>query len=696
MNKPGRNDPCPCGSGKKYKHCCERRETPPAGGGPDTSAAALQAALGHHRAGRLPQAQAIYQQILQVEPNHPDALHYQGVIASAQGRQRDAAELIGRAIRVRPSRTMHFNLGNALKALGSLDEAAGSYRAAIALKPDYAEAHVNLGNALRVLGNPCDAAEHYRSALALKPDLAEAHHSLGVTLRSQGDHGAAVACLRRALALKPDWAEAHNDMGGALKNLGQLDEALKHYRIAVSLQPDFPDAHNNLGSLLRVLGDLNAAIACYRRALALKPDLAEAYSNLLFLYGYHATLDSAAYLALARGWERACVPEEERRAARGRILSRPALRGRRLKVGYLSGDYRQHSVSYFVEQLFAHHNRARVELFAYSNHGQRDAVTERLQALVEHWIPVSATPDTAVCDRIGADGIDVLVDLSGHTAHNRLGVFARRAAPVQAHYLGYFASTGLNEMDYWIGDATLIPPEADSHFSETVWRLPRVWVCYDGKADAPPTAWCPDPDGAVWVGSFNNLAKLTPATLALWAKVLRALPQGKLLLKTKELADPGNRRRILDEMAGHGVAPERVELLDAATTPGWAEHLARYDRLDIALDPVGGVGGGTTTCDALWMGAPVITLEGDRMASRMTASMLDAIGHPEWVARSEAEYVEKVVALARDVEKRKPFRESQRGKMAASPLCDARGLAESLENAYFEMFERWHKEKNST
>jgi predicted O-linked N-acetylglucosamine transferase (SPINDLY family) len=399
-------------------------------------------------------------------------------------------------------------------------------------------------------------------------------------------------------------------------------------------------------------------------------------------------------LAEARGWERSCVPEEARREARERVYRCEPLSGRRLRVGYVSGDYRQHAVSYFIERLFAHHDRSKVELFAYSSSTKCDAVTDRIRALAEHWAPITGMTDPAARDRIEADGIDVLIDLSGHTGHNRLGIFARRAAPVQAHYLGYFASTGLTEMDYWIGDGILTPPETDNHFSEQMWRLPRVWVSYEGKADAPSANWRPDSDGTLWLGSFNNLAKLTPATLALWAKVLHALPEGKLLLKTKELSDPGNRQRILDILTGLGIAPERIELQDGSTTPGWQEHMAYYDRLDIALDPAGGVGGGTTTCDALWMGVPVITLEGDRMASRMTASMLDAIGQPDWIARSEEEYIGKAVALARDIERREALRPHQRSQIAGSPLCDARGLARVLEEAYFEMFGRWEVSQN--
>jgi protein O-GlcNAc transferase len=345
-------------------------------------------------------------------------------------------------------------------------------------------------------------------------------------------------------------------------------------------------------------------------------------------------------------------------------------------------------VSHFIEQLFTHHDRTKVELFAYYNNIFRDEVTGRLQALTEHWILISGMSDAAVRDRIEADSIDVLIDLSGHTSGNRLGVFARRAAPVQAYYLGYFASTGLTEMDYWIGDEVVTPPETDSHFSEQVWRLPRVSWSYDGK-DAPPPNLRPAQDDTVWVGSFNQLGKLTPATLALWAKILLALPEGRLLLKTKELADDANRQRILDAMASHGISPDRIELKDISITPNWQEHMAYYNRLDIVLDPVGAMGGVTSTCDALWMGAPVITLEGDRVVSRATAAILTAIGHPEWIARSEAEYIDKVAALARDVDQRNVLRTSQRDQMARSPLCDAKGLAMSLESAYIAMFETY-------
>ncbi len=308
---------------------------------------------------------------------------------------------------------------------------------------------------------------------------------------------------------------------------------------------------------------------------------------------------------------------------------------------------------------------------------------------------MSTITDQAARDRIESDQIDVLIDLSGHTAHNRLGIFARRAAPIQAHYLGYMGSTGLTEMDYWIGDASLTPAETNHHYSETIWQLPDIWISYHGRPDAPISEWATSDNGDICLGSFNNLSKITAATINLWARVLLALPRANLLLKTRELADPNNRQRILGSLSALGIQPDRIELMDSSITPEWHEHMAYYDRLDIALDPVGGMGGGTTTCDALWMGVPVITLRGDRMASLMTTSMLNALGMPGWIAQTEDEYIDKVVALANDVELRRKLRSSQRLRMENSALCNAAQLAKNLEVAYFEMFSLWQDKKPS-
>ncbi len=645
--------------------------------------------------GKLNEAIASYRKAIALKPDFADAHYRLGeILFNNLSLLTEAEASFRRALEIKPDfADAHLNLGNILADLGRLAEAEASYRRVLERMPDFAEGHSNLGNVLKDMGRLNEAVLSYQRALQIKPDFSEVHSNLGNTFRDMGLLAEAEASYRRALQFKPDNAEAHINLGATLHGMGRLVEAETIYRQALQINPDHADAHSNLAVTLRELGRLADAETSYRRAIQLKPDHAVARSSLLFLNAYHASTSPDEYLINARNWEQACLPDKVRQAARHKVFHPRPLAGRRLRVGYVSGDFRQHAVSHFIEQLFTHHDRARVELFAYSNNVFQDAVTERLQALVDHWVLITGLSDTAVRDRIEADGIDVLIDLSGHTALNRMGVFTCRAAPVQAYYLGYFASTGLTEMDYWIGDDILTPPETDSHFSEQVWRLPRVSWSYDGK-DAPLPDFRPAPDNTVWIGSFNQLGKLTPATLALWAKVLRALPEARLLLKTKELADIANRQRILDVMSNHGIAPERIELQDGKITPGWREHMAYYNRLDIVLDPVGAMGGVTSTCDALWMGAPVITLMGDRVTSRATAAILSAIGHPEWIAHSEAEYLDKVVALARDVEQRKMLRFSQRDRMATSPLCDAKNLAMNLENAYVEMFERWLDQKN--
>jgi predicted O-linked N-acetylglucosamine transferase (SPINDLY family) len=663
MKFVGRNEPCPCNSGRKYKHCCYARDRARANQRRDEVAAvrdALQQAVQFQQAGRLSEAEARYQRALQLNP------------------ELSPEDLAG----------VHYNLGNVQMEQGRPEDAVASYRRALEIQPHVVEISGNLGGALNDLGRLEEAAAIYRGALAVRPGDALLHFNLGNVLSEQGDVSAAVGCYQKAIALKPDFEDAHADLAAALNSLGRLEDEAASIRARIALKPDNADLHLTLGHSLMEQGKDSEAFASFRQAASLKPDGADAYSNTLWLAGYRASLEPAQYLESARGWEQAVVPASEREAARQRRFRRPLLAGRRLRVGYVSGDFRQHAVSYFIEHILKHHDRRQFEIFAYYSNKFRDEITARIEGLVDHWLPVAGLSDAVLRERIEADGIDVLVDLSGHTGFHRLGMFARRAAPVQAHYLGYHASTGLTEMDYWIGDGILVPPAHDAHFSEKLWRLPRTWVSYEGKAAAPAPGMRPAGDATVCLGSFNDIKKLTPATFSLWSRVLLALPEGRLLLKTRSLADAGNRKRVFDAFAAHGVAADRIELVDGHATPGWAEHMAYYGRIDIALDPAGAVGGGTTTCDALWMGVPLMTLAGDRMVSRMTASMLEALGHPEWVAASEAGYIATVVALARDVDLRRRLRLAQRDKMAGSPLCDARDLARRLEEAYVAMFER--------
>ncbi|MGA9665280.1 MAG: tetratricopeptide repeat protein, partial [Gallionella sp.] len=728
MSSPNRNDPCPCGSGKKFKKCCMGKTSaslgfavqagrPPAPQGFNATNVAppsqlLMQAVALHQAGRLEEARAIYLDLLSINPADSHALHYLGLIALQQGQYADAASLIERAIRAdRLMPAFHCNLGNAYKALGqyelaaaafreavrldpqfhvaycnlgntyleqgNLDAARDSYQKALALRADFAEAHYGLGNVLLEQINLDQAAASYRKAIAFRPAYAEAYCNLGSALQKQGRLDEAVASFRQALAIRPNYAEAYCQLGSALQREGGLDEAADCYRKALALKPDFAEAISNLGSIHQRLGDLEQAIACYRQALSInpdiavalnnlgtafqdqgkldaaveiynkallvKPDFAAAYSNLLYLHSFTRDISPESECKLAANWETAILNESERATARNRATSFTNLprAGRKLKLGIVSAELGQTAVAEFLEPLLEQLDRSCFQLTLYPTAVRLEPKAERFRRLADEYKSLVGLPDETAANLIRSDQIDVLIDTSGHMRDCRLGIFAHRAAPVQCHYIGYHGTSGLTEMDWFIADENLLPTSCDPHFREKIWRLPRLWVAYRGDASLPASNWKPDADGTVWLGSFNNLTKVREETLGLWARAMNALQESRLLLKDSRAADPFVQKRIRTELARHGINGERVEFVSWIS--GWAAHMSLYDRLDIALDTIP-LNSGTTAFDALWMGVPLIALEGNWMGGRMTSTMLKALGKPEWIARDEEEYAAIVAA----------------------------------------------------
>ena len=818
----GRNHPCPCGSGKKQKRCCmqrvveTRRAVLPVG-------ELLRTAFADQQAGRVQEAEASYRRILQLEPNHPDALRNLGVLAQHAGRCELALCLVKRAVDANPANAACFqNMGDVFLAQGKAAEAVLSYTKAIALKPGFAEAHNNLGLALKTqgkleaacarfqqailyspndpaahnnlgitlfeLGRSGEAANSYAQALALAPQHAAAHYNLGIALNACSSFDQACISFRKALSIQPESADAWNNLGIALAKLGKLDEAVASYTRAIELKPECAAAYNNLamahfdmgrtgeavagyaqaiacnpeyaeayynlgialkaqgkydeairnyhraielkanpaeaynnlglalyaqgkpdeavasltqalalkpdsveactnlGFILHSLGRPDEAYACSQRALALQPDCALAYTNLIFTHAYMHDIPPEEGRALAAGWEKAVLCESDRDAAQARRYAfKPRATGK-LRLGIVSAELGEHAVAEFLEPVLAALDRSRIRVTLYPTVCRSGARAERLKALADEWMPLTSLPDAAAAAQIRAQQIDVLIDTTGHTSGCRLGIFAHRAAPVQCHYIGSLSTSGLAEMDWFIADRDLLPDACNAHFREAIWRLPRPWLAYRGDRSLPESAWQPDAQGAIWLGSFNNSDKVRQDACRLWAKALCALPQSKLLLKDRATASESVRQRILGELGKHGVASQRVEF--ATRTPDWNAHMALYDRIDIALDPIP-LNSGTTAFDALWMGAPLVSLESDWMGGRMGSAILRALGRPEWVARTEEEYVAIVTALARDVEGRRAMRREQRALMAASPLCDAQGLARALEDAFEEMLDDW-------
>ncbi len=676
------------------------------------------AALAAHRAGRLEDAEALYRRILAVEPNHGDSLHYLGLIAHQVGRHDLALELIGRAIALNgrvpefhnnigeAHRALgqlgaaiehyhraialragyveaHYNLANTLCDQGRMDEAVARYRRALTLRPDYAEAHNNLGTVLHAQGHLDEAIKHYRRVVALRPEIPEVHYNLGTVLQDQGNLATAMTHYEKALGLRPGYVEAHYNLGIVLRDQGRLPEAAAHYRQALALRPDYAEAHNNLGNLLKDQGRLEDAVSCFTRALELRPDYAEAHSNLLFTQLYRPGVTLAGVLAAAQGWNGA----QTRGLRAAWPCHDPKTRdGGPLRLGFVSGDFRNHVIGHHVIPTLERLAAAGHRLTCYSNNATEDALTARFKAAAATWRPVSRLTDQALAETIRNDGIDILFDLSGHTAYNRLLVFARKPAPVQVCWVGYPATTGLEAMDYFLNDRHQIPDGAEAYYQEKVVRLPNSYMCYEPVADAPPVAAQPyDANGHVTFGSFNEVKKITPQAIAVWSEILRRLPTARLLLKATRFGDPDVQDRYRHLFGGHGIASERLDFV-GATSP--AEHMAFMSRADLALDTFPFTGGATTV-DALWMGVPVITCPGETISSRHSLGHLTHAGLTELIAPNLDRYVALAVELAQEPVRLAGLRAGLRPRLAASPLCAGESFVRHVEAAVTAMGERY-------
>ncbi|NIU07003.1 MAG: tetratricopeptide repeat protein [Gammaproteobacteria bacterium] len=568
---------------------------------------------------------------------------------------------------------------------GRSAEAEGLCRLILKSQADHSDALHLLGVIELQRGNAPRAAELIGRAIQSDPAEVRYHSSLGATLVALGRPDAAVTALRHAIKIAPNSADAHYNLGCVLKEQGRFDEAAARFRRSLEIRPAFAEALNNLGRASQSQGKLTEAMAAYREALAAKPDFVAAHSNLLLCMGYDPACTPAKAYAESRLWnDRHAAP----RAAHQQPHANDRDPARPLRVGYVSPDFRRHSVGYFIEPLLAAHDRREVDVVCYAEVAKPDERTACLQALADDWRSTVGMSDAKVAERIREDRIDILVDLAGHTRGNRLLAFAEKPAPVQVTWLGFGGTTGMTAIDHLLTDSILAPEDEAGHgFTETLVRLPRGFLCYAPDADAPePNDLPAASNGFVTFGSLNLLAKLRPGVLDIWTRILREVPGSRLLLKSRELRTRHLGAGFLNQFDVRGIEPDRIDLM--GHIPSREDHLAAYSRADIALDPFP-YNGGTTTCESLWMGVPVLTLKGDRFAGRMGASILSSVGLPELVAESEEEYVEKAVGLAGDLDRLSALRRDLRRRMSASPLCDAPAFARKVEAAYREMWRRW-------
>jgi predicted O-linked N-acetylglucosamine transferase (SPINDLY family) len=654
-------------------------------------------------AGRLDEAVDSYRRALAIKPDFADAHGNLGVALTRLHRYDDAIASLQRALQLKPGfPEAHNNLANALMGVTRLEEALTHYERALLLRPAFAQAQRGRGNALRALGRHTDAAAAYRLALAATPDSAELHFTLGNVLADAGQVDDAVAALRQAVALQPDYlaalanlgvalqqqgqgAEAiavHrqalardpsavpvlNNLGNALIAAGQPEQALAQYRRAIVLAPDDPQARYNLARALRQLGRFDEALDHFRQLVARDPDDFAARSDMLFVQNYMDCRSDAAVLDDARAFGARAAEKAHPYAAWPRG-ERTALR-----VGVVSGDLRAHPVGYFAQSVLlalADH----IELFVYANTRTIDAVSHSIAARCQAWRGIDALSDEEAAALIHADSIDILIDLAGHTANNRLPLFAWRAAPVQVSWLGYCASTGMAEIDHVLVDPWIAPPGTEAQYVENLWRLPETFLCF-----TPPAldlAVGPLPalaHGGITFGCFNSLAKLNADVIALWARVLHAVPGSRLFLKAPQLDAAAHRADIAAQFAAHGVDAERLRF-DGATPR--ADYLVAFNQVDIALDPFP-YQGGTTSVEGLWMGVPVLSLAGKRALGRQGESILQNLAMADWIAVDADDYVNRAVRHAGDLAALEEVRAGLRERLKKSPLCDAPRVAAHL------------------
>lgn len=641
----------------------------------------LNEGLGLHQAGKLDAAEQKYRQVLDQEPGNQDALHFLGLIAHQQGDAAAAADFIGRAIQIDEARpTFHYNLGAVRTAMKDYTGAAACYRRALELEPDHFDAAYSLGTVLGQAGKPNEALAALETALGLNPDDAPSLTAKSAALESLGRSGEAVAAARLATVADASQFEAWTNLGTALGSTGELIEAEAAHRRALQIYPQYATGHFNLGNALNDLWRGPEARAAFRRALEIDPDDASQRGNHLINLIYDEDASEAALFEEHRKW-----------AARGTqnaIFENEAEPERRLRVGYVSPDFRTHSCAYFLAPLFANHDKGGFEVFAYSNNARNDDVTDTLRGTVDHWRDLHGVDDQTAAGMVAADGIDILVDLAGYSRGGRLEVFARRPAPVQITWLGYAATTGMAAMDYRLSDAIADPEgTADGLHTETLIRLQGGFHCYQPPVQAPEVAPPPmQANGYVTFASFNNLAKINQAVIKVWAATLAAVPNSRLLLKGQGLEQAPVRDRLLAAFAAEGVGEGRIETL--AWVPRDQSPLRAYGQADIALDtfPYNGT---TTTLEALWMGLPLVTLAGARHSGRVGASLLTHAGLDLEIPQTAEDYVRFAAALAGAPERLAAFRSRVRGSLKASPLMDGPGFAAKIEAAYRDVWRRW-------
>jgi predicted O-linked N-acetylglucosamine transferase (SPINDLY family) len=631
----------------------------------------------------FPHVYALLINMLTKYPDHPRVLHALGVVACEKGDFDEAADFFTRVLTIDPSYALAYNsMGNLMKARGFPDEARKWYVKSLEVAPDLVIAMYNISLHDFHGGRMAAAVENLTRVIELQPENAVSIFYLGLAKMRLGECDDAIILFEKAVDLNPfdikAWANAI--ALNVQKFCSSRAEELSIKGLAAN--PENPVLLDALGIALLEQGRVSEAIDCYKRGIAFDPSFFEPHTHLMFAMNYDPNVSQEDIHSIAVNWGMSCDASSNKYITYSNLPDPD----RTLRIGYVSADFNKHPVSIHFLPVIYHHDRSKYRIYCYYNSFRDDEITKELSSLADNWRVIANMNDVEAAELIRSDEIDILVDLSGHTAMNRLHLFAKKPVPVQATWLGYSNTTGLPTMDYFIGDDATIFAEEEHLFSEKVIRLPWSRFCFAPYADIPDATAPPCiRNGYITFGSFNSLAKLNSEVVALWARILEELPGTRLILKRGEFADTQVRNRFYHVFSEEGIDPSRLDLR------GYSSHdkmLSEYGDVDIALDPFP-FSGGITTLNALLMGVPVVTLSGSLPISRQTRTFYRVLNHLEFVARTKDRYCSIARELSNDIGRLEKLRVELRPRLINSYLCDGREFTRNLENIYHKMWLEW-------
>ncbi len=650
--------------------------------------AKLFEALQLHKNGNLLGAEQGYRQVIALRPEIASAHNALGAALQAQSRFDDALQAFNAALEIDPDFTdAKNNKINLLSLMGRPDTpdttASDVQEVSILGGGGEAAGLFNGANVLKAKGELTQAAELYSQAIALDPRHAGAYANLGDTLITMGTYDAAEAMIRASLLFDPDNAQSMNALGVALINQGRLEESISSFEGSLKIRPHNISTLTNLGNAYKDCRLIDKSIDTYRQALAIAPTV-EVHSNVLMAMHYSSTFSREEIFQEHRLWnERYASPLTPRSLA----FKNKVDPEKRLRVGFVSGSFHRHPVGYLTISALEALDRQKLEVVLYSNNARRDDLTERFKATADQWVSIVGVTDEEFVHQTRRDQIDILIDLAGHSDGFRLLAFARRAAPLQVKWVGgQFNTTGMDAIDYFISDSVETPEKDDKWYTEKVIRMPDGYVCYDPPFYAPDVTALPAlKNGHITFGCFNYATKITKDVVALWSKLLNAIEDSQLILKSKPYNDAVNRQSYIDMFVAEGVDASRVELRGSSPHD---QLLAEYGEIDIALDPFP-YSGGLTTIEALWMGVPVITMPGQTFAGRHAASHITNAGLGNWLCDDPSSYLERAQYWSDNLESLSRLRSRLRDQVSRSPLCDAPRFAGHFENALRDIWGQW-------